>query len=455
MDKSLRNIIGRRRRKGPKQKNLLFKRGIKVSFELKTQRTPSFLLTTTMDVEKVFHMTGGAGDSSYTKNSSLQKKGSDMVKHITMGAIQQLYLTTSPKSIGIADLGCSSGTNSLSTIREMVDAIEETNRSKVSQPLPEFRVYLNDLPTNDFNAVFKALPDFYRELKQARIDQGSGPSIYIAGYPGSFYGRLFPTDCLHFIYSSYSLHWLSRVPPALYDEQGMSINKGNIYISESSPPEVSEAYFRQFQEDFSLFLRSRSEELIAGGRMVLILLGRIGSNHVDRGNSLLWKLLTQSLTILVSQSSHQNTILSLHEKGLGREEGAAALVRGEEGTAVVVVDKNGVAVRGKVEKDKLDSYEAHFYAPSREELEDETRREGSFEMDRLEMVEMGRDVEDSKSYGMAVAKAVRAIQESMISHHFGEGIVDSLFQQYERLVVEEMAKEEMVTVSFVIVLRKK
>ncbi|GMP27366.1 hypothetical protein CsSME_00003392 [Camellia sinensis var. sinensis] len=364
-----------------------------------------------MDVEKVFHMTGGAGDSSYTKNSSLQKKGSDMVKHITMGAIQQLYLTTSPKSIGIADLGCSSGTNSLSTIREMVDAIEETNRSKVSQPLPEFRVYLNDLPTNDFNAVFKALPDFYRELKQARIDQGSGPSIYIAGYPGSFYGRLFPTDCLHFIYSSYSLHWLSRVPPALYDEQGMSINKGNIYISESSPPEVSEAYFKQFQEDFSLFLRSRSEELIAGGRMVLILLGRIGSNHVDRGNSLLWKLLTQSLTILVSQ--------------------------------------------GKVEKDKLDSYEAHFYAPSKEELEDETRREGSFEMDRLEMVEMGRDVEDSKSYGMAVAKAVRAIQESMISHHFGEGIVDSLFQQYERLVVEEMAREEMITVSFVIVLGKK
>ncbi|THF98525.1 hypothetical protein TEA_001168 [Camellia sinensis var. sinensis] len=74
---------------------------------------------------------------------------------------------------------------------------------------------------------------------------------------------------------------------------------------------------------------------------------------------------------------------------------------------------------------------------------------------RLWMVEMGRDVEDSKSYGMAVAKAVRAIQESMISHHFGEGIVDSLFQQYERLVVEEMAREEMITVSFVIVLGKK
>ncbi|KAJ6732859.1 hypothetical protein OIU74_004748, partial [Salix koriyanagi] len=41
------------------------------------------------------------------------------------------------------------------------------------------------------------------------------------------------------------------------------------HISASSPPLVSQAYYAQFQEDFSLFLRSRSEELTAGGRMVL------------------------------------------------------------------------------------------------------------------------------------------------------------------------------------------
>lgn len=94
---------------------------------------------------------------------------------------------------------------------------------------------------------------------------------------------------------------IKQVPPAIYDKEGRSINKGSIYISESSPPEVSQAYSRQFQEDFSLFLRSRSEELVVGGRMVLILLGRSGPNHVDRGNSFLWKLLTRSFAILVSQ----------------------------------------------------------------------------------------------------------------------------------------------------------
>ncbi|XP_059644718.1 probable methyltransferase TCM_000336 [Cornus florida] len=360
-----------------------------------------------MDAHQVFHMTVGVGETSYAKNSSLQKKVSDTVKHITLETIQDVYLTTAPKGITIADLGCSSGHNTLSIIREMVDAIEATSR-KLLQPAPEYRVYLNDLPANDFNTIFKALPDFIRELREGRED--GGPCIYIAGYPGTFYGRLFPNNSLHFIHSSNSLHWLSKVPPALYDKQGKSINKGNVYISESSPSQVCEAYFRQFQEDFSLFLRSRSEELISRGKMVLILVGRWSSNHIDRGNSFFWKLLSQSFAILVSQ--------------------------------------------GEIEEEKLDSYDVHFYIPSKDELEDEVRREGSFEMDRFEMFEYEKDVGDKMSYGTAVAMTVRAIQESMICHHFGEGIVDRLFKIYGRLVDEEMAKEEIRPITFVAVLRK-
>lgn len=92
-----------------------------------------------------------------------------------------------------------------------------------------------------------------------------------------------------------------QVPPAIYSEEGKSINKGNVCISESSPPVVAEAYLKQFQEDFTYFLQSRSEELISGGRMVLILLGRSGPDHVDRGNSFFWELLSQSIAILVSK----------------------------------------------------------------------------------------------------------------------------------------------------------
>lgn len=131
------------------------------------------------------------------------------MKHVIIETVQEVYLETNPKSLGIADLGCSSGPNTLTIIRDIIRAVQITSR-KLLQPTPELRVYLNDLPTNDFNTIFKLLPDFSKQLN-IEINGGLIPSIFIGGYPGSFYGRLFPNNCLHFVFSSYSLHWLSRV----------------------------------------------------------------------------------------------------------------------------------------------------------------------------------------------------------------------------------------------------
>ncbi|XP_031250426.1 salicylate carboxymethyltransferase-like [Pistacia vera] len=68
---------------------------------------------------------------------------------------------------------------------------------------PEFLVYLNDLHAIDFNRVFKCLPDFNKRC-------GTAWAYYICGVPGSFYGRIFPTQSLHFVHCSSSLHWLSQ-----------------------------------------------------------------------------------------------------------------------------------------------------------------------------------------------------------------------------------------------------
>lgn len=141
----------------------------------------------------------------------MQKQASEIVKHITLETVEEVYLATKPKSIGIADLGCSSGPNALSNIKDILDKI---SRIKLKQPAPEFRVFLNDLPTNDFNTIFQALPEFRQWLKQKGGDDHENratSNLYVAAYPGSFYGRLFPDHSLHFIYSSYSLHWLSKV----------------------------------------------------------------------------------------------------------------------------------------------------------------------------------------------------------------------------------------------------
>ena len=52
-----------------------------------------------------------------------------------------------------------------------------------------------------------------------------------------------------------------------------SLNKGHCHIVSTSPPEVHKAYLKQYQQDFKLFLKSRSEELVPGGAMILLFLG--------------------------------------------------------------------------------------------------------------------------------------------------------------------------------------
>ncbi|CAI0465143.1 unnamed protein product [Linum tenue] len=162
-----------------------------------------------MNVEEVFHMNGGDGANSYAKNSHFQKKASEMVKHITIQTIQQAYLSIRPNSFGIADLGCSSGPNTLSIVTDLVEALTR----EITPPPAEIRVCLNDLPTNDFNSIFRSLPDLYRQLRKAGTDgvAGGSSTVFVSAHPGSFYGRVFPTSSLQFVYSSYSLHWLSRV----------------------------------------------------------------------------------------------------------------------------------------------------------------------------------------------------------------------------------------------------
>lgn len=104
----------------------------------------------------------------------------------------------------------------------------------------------------------------------------------------------------------------------------------------------------------------------------------------------------------------------------------------------------------------MDSYDVHFYAASREEIEEGVRKEGSFETERVEMcdLESREGEEEGESYGKAVARTVRAIQESMISNHFGDSILDSLFHIYAALVDQEMAKQDIQPITFVVVLRK-
>lgn len=111
--------------------------------------------------------------------------------------------------LNIADLGCSSGPNTLSFVANVIDNVEEGCR-RFGQPPLEVVLLLNDLPGNDFNTIFLSLQGFYEKREGLRWGVGMC-NCFVAGIAGSFHGRLFPSRSIHLFHSSSSLNWLSQV----------------------------------------------------------------------------------------------------------------------------------------------------------------------------------------------------------------------------------------------------
>nr|GMD85500.1 salicylate carboxymethyltransferase-like [Ipomoea batatas] len=363
-----------------------------------------------MNVAEVLRMNGGNGHTSYANNSLVQRNVIHMTKPITEQAMTSLYTSLdNPKTISIADLGCSSGPNTLLAVSNLVKAVDDQRKKLRRRHSPEFQIYLNDLPTNDFNTIFQSLPKHRREI----AGDGSG-LCFFNGVPGSFHGRLFPTDSLHFVHSSYSLHWLSQVP------KGIKENKGNICVATASPPNVIKAYYDQFETDFSSLLKCRSKELVSGGRMVLTMQGIKSENPTFY----IWELLALTINDLVAE--------------------------------------------GLVEEEKLNSFNFPLYLSTLPEIKFLVENDGSFTIDCLEASQIhwtgyiGVDDnddnttisdEDINGAGNNVAMVMRAALEPMLVSHFGEGIIDELFHRYSNKIAHSMstypekAKFTSVTVS--------
>ncbi|XP_071733220.1 probable jasmonic acid carboxyl methyltransferase 2 [Rutidosis leptorrhynchoides] len=346
------------------------------------------------------HMNKGEGETSYAKNSLLQKKVMSFGTSMVEAAIYSILRELKPESIGVADLGCSSGPNCLATVSQIIHMVADASR-QMGQIVPELRVSLNDLPGNDFNNLFKSLPNFYETVKNEYGIQG----CYVCGLPGSFYGRLFPAQSLHFIRSSSSLHWLSQdcVPLGLGPEIESHLNKEKVYISKGSSSRVVEAYQQQFRMDFSLFLSSRANEMVVKRRMVLSLLSRRSPDPCADEACYHWELLSRALMSL--------------------------------------------SLDGLVEKEMIDSFNFPYYAPSPEEMKFEVEKEGSFVVDGVETFEIEWDNGDSddlnESSGNRVAKTIRAVVEPMLDSHFhlGPEMMDELFRRYSNIIDEYCLKK--------------
>ncbi|KFK39969.1 hypothetical protein AALP_AA3G312700 [Arabis alpina] len=331
-------------------------------------------------------MKGGNGEHSYDTNSHYQRSVFSKIQHVVIESIEEMLMNLDfPVCIKVADLGCSSGQNTLLAMSEIVNAIIESYQQKGRINPPEIDCCLNDLLENDFNTAFKLVPTFHKYLKNDVKGK-----CFVSGVPGSFYSRLFPSKSLDFVHSTFSLHWLSKVPYGLED------NNKSIHIKDPYPQNVYKSYLNQFKNDFSLFLRLRSEEVVPNGHMVLTFVGRKVFDNLSKDCFQVWSLLSDCLLDLVSE--------------------------------------------GVIKESEVESFNMPFYNPNEVEVREVVLNEGSFKINKIEthdhIVPYKIEKDDEQisllliEAGKERASGIRCITEPLLVAHFGETVIEPVFDKY-------------------------
>ncbi|RLM98239.1 hypothetical protein C2845_PM06G03390 [Panicum miliaceum] len=92
---------------------------------------------------------GGEGNTSYANNSNFQRLIASVTRKARRDMAAALYGARGrPASLA----------NALLMVSDAVDAVLAESKGGGDEGAPQLHVFLNDLPTNDFNAVFRPLP---------------------------------------------------------------------------------------------------------------------------------------------------------------------------------------------------------------------------------------------------------------------------------------------------------
>ncbi|KAD3069251.1 hypothetical protein E3N88_37131 [Mikania micrantha] len=194
-------------------------------------------------------------------------------------------------------------------------------------------------------------------------------------------------------------------------------------MAKTSPPNVFQAYGQQFKTDFTKFLQLRYEEIVCGGRMVLTLVGRSLADPTSDDGCCLLELLAQSLFDMVKE--------------------------------------------GHVRESDINSFNIPIYYPCEDEVRNVIQSEGLFSLESLNTFQVNWDPEDidytnlkdydepSQIHGENTAKMVRAFVEPLLISHFGEYVIDGVFNKYKKHVAQHLANKKTRFFNLVISLAKK
>ncbi|XP_051150185.1 loganic acid O-methyltransferase-like [Andrographis paniculata] len=318
-------------------------------------------------------MVGGAGANSYANNSTIQRDAVTAAKQAMSEALIEfldmptLLSNGSTNLVTIADLGCSVGPNTHIAMQAIIDIVTtKCHLQGVDPKNIEFQVFYNDQTTNDFNTLFASMP--------------GDKNYFAAGFPGSFYDRLFPSSSVHIAYSASSLHWLSRVPEELEDENSPAWNKGRIHYT-NAPEPVVKAYAKQYEKDMDAFLRARAKEMVPGGVIVVVMPG-------------------------------------VRDGVLKHDVGIAIDFLGS-----ILMD---MVREGMLKQYQVDSFNIPHVYPSMTQMRRFVEDNGSFRIVKMELRNARPNKEAPVDIGSAIMH-LRAFTEATVASHMGREIVEPLF----------------------------
>lgn len=372
----------------------------------KCTKSLNYQSSCTGDLRGTLCMQGGDGDGSYARNCEAPASAIALSKPSLLKAISCMNLFRGEASLRIADLGCGTGFNSLSTIDLVVESIKK-RYARESISVPEFEAFFSDLPLNDFNTLFRSLPHL---CPRGNDEKPRKLSYYAAGVPGSFYERLFPRGKLHVAISLSALHWMSRIPEAVLDKNSHAWNQGRAWI-DGARNEVVEAYAKQSEEDLKAFLRCRAEEMVSGGLLFILMAGRSDSEHP--------------------------------ENQLGDPDTKAK----HPFTNVMDQAWNDLVKENLIDEETRDAFNIPAYMRSREEIRRAFNHSKAFEIKSLKfrkVMEHSKEkqkkwIKDPISYGKTKANLVRATLRPIIDAHLRSShLSQEFFKRFEKRAAEDI-----------------
>ncbi|XP_010435786.1 PREDICTED: probable S-adenosylmethionine-dependent methyltransferase At5g38780 [Camelina sativa] len=337
-----------------------------------------------------YPMSGGDDQHSYIHNSSYQKAVIDGVEEKARQYILEknnlLNLMKPDLSIfTIANYGCSIGPNTFHAVQSITDTVKLKHmkeRQEISLVPLEFQVCFNDQANNDFNTLFRTQPPSFEQ------------EYFSVGVPGSFYGRVLPRNSIHIGHTSYTTHWLSKVPEHVCDKKSPAWNKNYIHCN-NLIEEVTEAYKVQFRKDMSVFLKARAEELVPEGLMIAL---------------------------------------------------------GELFICFIFIF---LYLQGVTTLEKIELFSMPMYFPQYSELKRAIEQNGSFTIEMMETT--SHPLEALQLTNDFITLMFGAFLSTMIEKHFGDFVVDELFDQLAKKLLKhpidfEKCKKNMV---YYIILKRK